>query len=242
MQQNEIKRLLQTIYDAAHQEETICHANQGQIAGYIDAELRGEPVMERYSALHEQVATCATCRAIYDEVKALLTLAATDQLAQPPVTGQFDFAYLAGGLASPAAPSAPTEAVAWRLDALGRLIVALSVDFIRSLQPLPLQPAYLKARDSQPLFTLTSPPVADDLAVTVTAKPMRGETNRYTVTVTVDIPSRGGWPNLAGTAVIGKIGDQVLQKERTDAFGKANFTGLDAAALGQLVIEVTPDS
>lgn len=239
MQQNEVKRLLQTIYDAA-EEETICHANQAQIAGYIDAELRGEPVAERYPALHEQIATCDDCRAIYAEVKALITLTATEQWVLPPVAGQFDFAYLATATAVGAKPPAQPEAVAWRLDALGRLIVALSVDFIRSLQPLTLQPAYHKAHASQPFFELTAPALAADLQVTLVAKPMRGEASRYTVTVTVDIPSRGGWPHLAGIVVVFKVGDQVLKREATDAFGKASLTGLDQEALSQLVVDVTP--
>ncbi|MFZ4656997.1 MAG: hypothetical protein ACOYNY_08300 [Caldilineaceae bacterium] len=239
MQQNEVKRLLQTIYDAA-EEETICHTNQAQIASYIDAELRGEPVAERYPALYEQIATCDTCRAIYAEGKALIILTATDQWVLPPVAGQFDFAYLATATAGGPKPPAQTEAVSWRLDALGRLIVALSVDFIRSLQPLTLQPAHLKARGNQPLFELTSPALGDEQQVTLVAKPMRGEANRYSVIVTVDIPSRGGWPHLAGTEVIFKAGEQVLKRETTDPFGKASLTGLDQETLGQLVVEVSP--
>ena len=58
------------------------------------------------------------------------------------------------------------------------------------------------------------------------------------LTVDVNIPSRGGWPELAGSRVTLRRNDIKLATQETDAFGKAVFEGIAIAELPTFVIEV----
>ena len=87
------------------------------------------------------------------------------------------------------------------MDALGRLVIQFSADLLRALQPPTLQPGYLKGNAPSSLsYALTDQ--IDDLNVRIHVEASRRDPQAATVEVEVDIPSRGGWPNLAGSAVI----------------------------------------
>jgi hypothetical protein len=80
----------------------------------------------------------------------------------------------------------------------------------------------------------------DDLQATITVEDMRADPAYCTVTVEADIPSRGGWPNLAGTEVMLKRGELELDTQRTDAHGEVVFEGIATDDLAHLVVEITP--
>ncbi len=80
----------------------------------------------------------------------------------------------------------------------------------------------------------------EDLEVTITAEEAREDMAYCTVMVEVDIPSRGGWPNLADTEVTIKRGESEPETALTDAFGKAVFTGIATTELAHLVFEINP--
>lgn len=81
----------------------------------------------------------------------------------------------------------------------------------------------------------------EDLEVTVTAEEQQNDPRRCTVIVEVNIPSRGGWPNLGDTKVSLKEGTE-LQTRLTDAFGKAVFENVSTEALSNLDLKVIPRS
>ena len=54
------------------------------------------------------------------------------------------------------------------------------------------------------------------------------------------IPSRGGWPHLAGTEVMLKKEEVTLDTRATNAFGQTTFKGIMAADLAKLSFEIMP--
>ncbi|MFQ5872673.1 MAG: hypothetical protein ACE5JL_02580 [Dehalococcoidia bacterium] len=136
--------------------------------------------------------------------------------------------------------------IPWHLDELGRLIIEFSAELVRALQPPANQIAYAAVkksdRPSRVLCQLSLKEVNEDLEVSITAEEMRDDPTLCIVTVEVDIPSRGGWPNLAGSEVALKRGEQELETQLTDVFGEAVFEGIGIDDLAHLVFEITPHS
>jgi hypothetical protein len=67
---------------------------------------------------------------------------------------------------------------------------------------------------------------------------VRQDASFVTVTVEADVPSRDGWPNLAGTRVRLLRRGEEFDAQETDAFGRAVFERVPAEALAELVIEI----
>ncbi len=101
-----------------------------------------------------------------------------------------------------------------------------------------MQPAMLKSSAPVGLCYELSDEL-EDLRVRIEAEPQRDDPQRMAVEVEVDIPSRGGWPHLAGTIVTLRRGEAVLDQQETDPFGKALFDDVPAADLPQLVFEIS---
>lgn len=226
---NETKAILQAVFDDPVLADD-CAACQADLAAYIDAELDGQPAANLFPMVAGHLATCADCRQVYGELRSLLTAEWRGQFELPPVPAAFDFAYL------PAEDQAVTRA-AWRLDELGRLVIQLAADLLRTLQGPAWQPSYLKSGRA-PLLDYRLAGEVDDLNVHITAEPGGSDPQRLLVAVEVDIPSRGGWPNLAGSLVTLRRGDEVVEEQETDAFGKAVFEGVPAQDLPEFTFEI----
>jgi anti-sigma factor RsiW len=238
-------RILFSLYADDQNMEQGCHANQDQLSAYVDDELNHLPVATLYPILDAQLMTCPSCKVVYEELKALLSLVHTDNLAFPPVSASFDFGYLPqpDAAALPKVNGIRAESVVnfvtWRLTDVGRLIVTFSDEFIHSLHSGAQQPAFLKTTGDD-LFAITSPDIADDLSVTIKARAKRRDTERCTLNVHVDIPSRKGWPNLDGTVVTLTFAGHPLKTQTTDVFGNANFDDVARTDLAQLTVMVEP--
>lgn len=116
-------------------------------------------------------------------------------------------------------------------------MIQWTAELLASLSGPALQPAMLKSAAPAGLrYELAD--AVDDLAVRIEAEPQRGDPQRWTVEVAVDIPSRGGWPHLAGSLVTLRRGDATLDQQETDPYGKALFDDLPASALPQLSFTV----
>ena len=249
MDQAQIKLLLTNLFSQDQISDAPCHTNQAAIVAYIEAELaQGHAAAD--SALQGQLATCVSCHTLYTELKALLQLERTAQLVEPP-SATFDLTFLqeTASLQSqlrsqPALAPPPTttrsqvDSLRWRVNELGHLLVALSTEFLDSLQPAP-QAAYLKA-PVRNLFTVTSPSLGSDLIVTIAVNTPRRQPEACIVSVTADIPSRGGWPNLGGTTVKLALDDATIATGTTDAFGKVAFAGIARTDLSRLQLTVIP--
>jgi hypothetical protein len=222
--------ILQALFEDEGFPTPDCAPCQEQLAATVDAELAGQPAAVRFPTVAAHLGQCSACQQAYQELKALLALERSGELAAPPVAPSFDFSYLP---ARPARPAAAPAVRPWRLDELGRLVIQWTADLLASLSGPALQPAMLKSAAPAGLrYELTDD--LDDLAVRIEVEPQRGDPQRWTVEVAVDIPSRGGWPHLAGNLVALRRGDETLDQQETDAFGKAVFENVSADDLPQL--------
>ena len=229
---------VQTILHALFEDEDIvtpdCAPCQQQLAAYIDAELAGLPADARFPAVAAHLDQCSACQQAYQELKVLLALERSGELAAPPVAPAFDFGYLPP---RPARLSPQPASRSWRLDELGRLVIQFTADLLASLQGPALQPAMLKSGAPAGLrYELTDE--LDDLRVCIEAEPQWGDPQRMAVEVEVDIPSRGGWPHLAGNLVTLRSGADLIDEQETDAFGKVVFENVPAVDLPRLSIAV----
>jgi hypothetical protein len=125
------------------------------------------------------------------------------------------------------------------------LVIEFSAELVRTLQAPAYQPAYAAARlksgrSQRVLCRFSLKEAIEDLEVTITAEERRDDPAQCTVIVEVNVPSRGGWPNLAGTQVTLRRGEQELETQLTDAFGKAVFEDIRTEDLANLVFEITP--
>lgn len=231
---SQIKTILQALFDDEGFSTPDCAPCQEQLAAYVDAELAGQPAGARFPAVAAHLDRCAACQQAHHELQALLRLDRSGELAAPPVLPSFDFSYLPP---LPARPAAPPAARPWFLDELGRLVIRWTADLLASLQGPAMQPALLKSGAPAGLrYELTD--AVDDLAVRIEAEPQRSNPQRWTVEVEVDIPSRGGWPHLAGSLVTLRRGDETLDQQETDPFGKAIFENLSLEDLPRLSFAV----
>jgi len=234
MMASQVQSILQALFDDEDLSAPDCAPCQEQLAAYVDAHLAGQPAGTRFPAVAAHLDHCADCQQTYQELMALLALERSGKLAPPPVAPSFDFSYLPP---RPAAPAAQPAARPWRLDGLGRLVIQWTAELLASLSGPALQPAMLKSAAPAGLrYELAD--AVDDLAVRIEAEPQRGDPQRWTVEVAVDIPSRGGWPHLAGSLVTLRRGDATLDQQETDPYGKALFDDLPASTLPQLSFTV----
>jgi hypothetical protein len=222
------KRVLEALFEEDPLPEA-CQACETDLALFVDAELNGQPAAKLFPAVAEHLATCASCQQEAAELTRLLAAVQEERAVQPPRPASFDFSYLP----RPAAPQP------WHFDKLGRLVIQFSADLLRSLQGPLLQPAFLKG-DAVRGFELTAAQGLDDLQVTIHADPEAQQPGVVDLTVSVDIPSRGGWPNLAGVEVIWRQGDTTTAVQITDAFGQASLRGVPQAALAEISITIAP--
>lgn len=230
-----IASILHALYDEDAWPTPDCAACDSQLAAFVDRELASGDAPARFPAVVAHLAQCNRCQQAYQELRALLRLERTGELVAPPAPASFDFSYLPLRPAAMAVTSA--EPKPWRLDALGRLVIEFSAELLRSLQGPALQPTMLKS-DAPAGLRYELGGAVDDLIVRIEAEAQRRNPQQVTIEVEVDIPSRGGWPHLAGSTVTLRRDDGLLDQQETDAFGKAVFEDVSTDDLPQLSFTV----
>jgi len=124
-------------------------------------------------------------------------------------------------------------------EALNNAILNLQ----QGIQPSADQAVYGGLRSSHlTLFEVALKEDQEDFEAVITIDINRHDPNHCTITVDVNIPSRGGWPNLANTEVILKQNDIIVATQSTNAFGKAVFERIATAELAKLSFEITPNT
>jgi glutaredoxin len=218
-----------------------CQECQDLLPEYLQAEVDGQAHEAQWHPVAFHLETCPHCSAVYATLHELTELADGERGSEPPHYPVPELPFLRAESVTLAQPlRAP-----WRLDELGCLIIEFSAELVRALQSPAYQPAYAAARlksdkSQRVLCQLSLKEAVEDLEVTITAEERREDPTRCTVVVEVNVPSRGGWPNLAGAKVTLKRGELELETQLTDAFGKAVFEGIGTEDLAYLVFEITP--
>lgn len=216
----------------SEEDRLTCQECEEWLPAYIESRSSANTASWRPVALH--LATCWRCAATYIELADLLELAQVKQSSAPLSfpTPKLPFRSIVQAV--------PAQTV-WRLNNLGRLIVEFSAELLRSWQPL-LAPAGVKSSQSTNLlYQITVSDADPNLIVTITAEQMAALPTHCLISVNVDIPSRGGWPNLAGSEVVLRYAEQILATQQTDAFGKVVFEDLEIDQLPGLLFEIMPN-
>lgn len=254
MKRDETERLLQYIMAdslgsiESTDDPSAVHVSHEALSAFIDAELDDVLAIERYPDVYAHIRSCEWCRTTYEDLKKLLVLEQTGELVDPPGEASIDLSVLLQTEKAELVEIAPVDtqttvqqkanSILWILNEGGQLIVSLSRTFVAGLQPS-ARPTFAKASTIE-LFEVTSPAIADDLMVTMLARQGHDNPTHCMITVTVSIPSRGGWPNLAGTAVTLALDSEIVEKHITDAFGKVSFAPIPYEDLSRLRVTVAP--
>ncbi len=220
------------------EEDTLtCRECQAQLPDYLQADREGQAGGMRWRPVARHLETCPHCSAEYKMLSDLTALAYGERGIEPPEYPKPDLSFLQPEKAESPQPIS----IPWRLDELGRLIIEFSAELVRTFQSPAYAPTGLKSAQSPgTLCQFSLIEAVEDLEVTVIAKEKRDDPTYCTLMVKVNIPSRGGWPNLAKTEVILKQNEIELETQLTDAFGQVVFEGIATDDLPQLVLEVEP--
>ncbi|HDQ74104.1 MAG TPA: hypothetical protein ENN19_18720 [Chloroflexi bacterium] len=221
-----------------------CGACQALLPEYLQAEMAGraqdEAWREAWSPVTFHLETCPYCAAVYASLFDLVALAQGERGAEPPSYPEPDLPFL---------ELEPEEArrafdLTWKLNELGHVIIQLAEGAARALERVSSQPAYaaVKSGAERALGQFTLEEAVEDLAVILEIEKSRDDAAYCIVIVTVDIPSKGGWPNLAGSKVILRYGEEELGTQWTDAFGTAVFEDVQRADLERLTFEIVPSA
>jgi predicted SprT family Zn-dependent metalloprotease len=236
--ENRMRHLVRAL-TSDEEDSLTCRECQNLLPDYVQAEAEGQAHEPRWRPVTFHLETCPHCSTEYAALSELLELAHGERGEEPLRYPVPDLAFLRRKKdRSPQPASIP-----WRLDEFGRLIIGFSADLLRAFQLPAYQPAYamtgLKSKSSRILCQLSLKEAVEDVEVTITAEEMRADPTRCTVVVEVNIPSRGGWPNLAGTEVMLKRDELELDTQTTDAYGEAVFEGIATNDLAHLIFEIT---
>lgn len=239
---NQIELNNQTEFPYAVDPAELPESTQHLLSAYIEAELDGRKAADLFPEVETAIANFPEFAEEYQILYEILDADRRGELEQPPYTPAFDFSYLL-------AQSTQNETDAalpppWNINLVGRLIIQFSEDLIDSLaaQPMQLAPVrHTKAEDDwQTWLEYKLPRPTADLDIIVSVKHSGSENDFCNVVVTVDIPSQGGWPNLADSQVqLSRPGFESESLE-TDAFGKVVFEGIEKKHVPYLKFEVNP--
>jgi hypothetical protein len=217
----------------------VCRECEERLPGYIEIVTSGHTGEARWSPVKRHLETCAHCSEVYTDLAEMIALAEGQQGVEPPgyPTPELSF------LRPKRTKQQQSAGKPWHRDALGRLVIAFSDELLRSLRPRRV--AFATARQKadatvQTLWRYELAEAATNLEVTLTAQQARDNPSRCSITVEVNILSRGGWPNLAGSEVTLRQGDLNLETQETDAFGKALFEEIAMEELPRLVFAIHP--
>ena len=246
-------KLLNELFDGDWRVAAIGSADHNLYA-FVDAELSGQDAQAKFPTISAEIASNSQTRILYTELKELLLAESEGQLVAPPAH-RFNFAFLqteAKVVAAPSAVSAAIASVPWRLNEVGRLVIEFSTQFLDSLVPPAPQFAGVKSVRSKAGKTLLDYMLGteiDDLAVQIVARERSDDPSLCTVTVKVDIPSRGGWPHLGEIPVAlttnstkseqsRSMQSDSQQRQLTDAFGEVHFENVNVTDLPNLQFEI----
>ena len=214
-----------------------CQECQDNLPEYLQDISDGQTDAVRWHSLAFHLATCPSCSDVYADLTDVVALAEGTRGVEPPRYPEPRFPFPTA-TAQPGPPS-------WHLDDLRRLVIAFSSEIVRTLrmpsqQPLPTRSGARSEATTPGVYRYALIDAVEDLDVTITAEQLRTDPMRCTVTIEADIPSRGGWPHLAGTEITLKRSTGELETRWTNAFGMVIFEQLPLDDLSLLSFTIEP--
>lgn len=214
-----------------------CQECEELLPEYFRAETEGQVSGTRWSPVAQHLAMCPYCAAEYATLSDLSVLAYGERDAEPRRYPEPNLSFLGPKKAGSLQPVKPF----WRLDEWGRLLIQFSAEFVSAWQPPVYGLAGLKGgQSSRVLAKFSLERAIEDLEVVITVEEKRDDPARCTIMVEVNIPSRDGWPHLAGTEVTIRQNKSTLDTRLTDAYGQAVFEAIPTSVLSQLAFEIVP--
>lgn len=246
--------LLRFIFEEAD-ETTVPNECDELLHAYIEFELAEGTAASKYPQVHECIETLPNFRLLYEEVKALLIAEKTSTFIDSPETAILPEAFVESFVRQKP-EKIKQYRVQWNVTDAGRLIIQLTgklVDSVRKhseLIPNSLdvqkQASLILAggvRSSPrqlPQFELKG--IVDDMEVEIKSQDSKQGADYCQIVVRVNIPSRGGWPNLADTEVVLRQEKKQIGKRFTDAHGIVIFPTVLIEALDKLSFEISPST
>lgn len=218
---------------ASEREDSLaCDECQAQLHEYVQAQADGQAGAPAWADMALHLRACPACAALHAELSGLLAFAQREAGVEPPAYPE----------PQPAPGRAGLPGVL--LDRLGRLVIAFSEQLLGAFQPAPsLAEGPVRSEpEAEQRRELVVDQSAEDRLVTISAEPKRGASDRWVITVRVEIPSTGGWPNLAGSQVLAQVNGVTLAAQLTDPLGNAVFDDIPADSLTSLALVITPRS
>lgn len=229
----------------------LSESTQHLLSAYVEAQLDGRDAADLFPDVHIAIEQFAEFAEEYEMLYELFDAERKGELEEPPTTPIFDFSYLDLPPAQEPALQQNGEAASSLLDKVETWTVQLSESIVGSLQAVAQvrqsqHPAFAtRSTDSKEWQTWFSyrplnPPT--DLNVNIAFKHRSDESEFCNVVVNVDVPSRGGWPNLADSQVLLSGYDGADRSGVTDPFGEVLFEGVKKSVVPQLAFAITPVS
>ncbi len=248
MTELDVRSLLQFVFDVDEPELAVDLDCQHLLHAYIEAELAGGNSAEQYPQVQSCIEADKAFRPTYEELKEVLRLEQQNALVEPPIPARLETSFFEAN--SP--PVHKQYQLQWYLNELGHLIVHLTGQLVDSAkegvsqlqesmtrQPGLIMAGELRSAPSQlPQFSLKG--IVEDIEVEIQAKETKSDPTTCQIEVQVNIPSRGGWPNLGNIRVTLRQEDKELDNRLTNAFGAATFKNVALADLDYLVFEIAP--
>lgn len=248
MNDQEIERLLQFVFEDEASTTAVPDECQHLLHAYVETELAGGNAAIQFPSVQACLETMPAFREAYEELKAFLEMEQAGLLADPGTLPGLDEAFLRELLEEETAVSSPPHpAPLWHFNKLGQLMIQLADYFhqaaaeYRPTSPSPTDrlAGALRSAAEGPSFVLND---VEDHEIKVQLVSLDQVREEGSLEVTVNIPSRGGWPNLGETAVSLHTPTSPSRTRLTDPAGRVLFRNVPLADLNDLTIEIAPSA
>lgn len=248
MNDQEIERLLQFVFEDEASTTAVPDDCQHLLHAYVETELAGGNAAIQFPSVQACLETMPAFREAYEELKAFLEMEHAGLLADPGTLPGLDEAFLRELLEEETAVSSPPHPSPLQyFNKLGHLVIQLG-HYLRqaaaekrptSLSPTERLAGVLLSASGGTSFLFTE---AADHEIEVKLLSVDKQQGAGSLEVTVNILSRGGWPNLGETAVSLHTPTSPSRTLLTDPAGRVLFRNVSLADLNDLTIEIAPSA
>jgi len=223
-------RILSSIYNVDIDKDATCQACEEMLATYVDAELQGDLVNERYQEVHQHLQECGECQMFHEELLLLRTQEIEGRLLEPSRSPEIDLSFL---------PDPQLSTRLWQVaQESGKEVLRLFADVrIRLAEKqaqfvqlnAPLQPQWVaipavRATDAPKAHQMLQIPAGEGALEFQLELGYATETN-----ATVGVRLRDANTNIPATRIRATLRDEqsrILASELTDKDGYVSFTDM----------------